>query len=69
MRVVNIRMMVHAKSYAEIIEKAEKRLSNFLDTPIEDLPNKMNYEFEIYESSDDGVTLSTFTASVYAKVK
>jgi hypothetical protein len=69
MRVVNIRMMVHAKSYSELIEKAEKRLSNFLDTPVEDLPNKVNYEFEIYESSDDGTTLSTFSASVYAKLK
>jgi hypothetical protein len=69
MRVVNVRMMVHAKTYAELIEKAEKRLSSFLDTPIEDLPNKIHYEFEIYESSDDGLTLSTFTASVYAKLK
>jgi hypothetical protein len=68
-RVVNVRMMIHAKSYAEIIEKAEKRLSSFLDTPIEDLANKINYEFEIYESSDDGVMLSTFTAAVHAKLK
>ena len=69
MRVVNVRMMVNAKSYAEIIEKAEKRLSSFLDIPVEELQNKINYEFEIYESSDDGVSLSTFTASVHAKLK
>jgi hypothetical protein len=69
MRVVNIRMVVNAKSYSEIVEKAEKRLASFLDVPVENLQNKINYEFEIHESSDDGIQLSTFTALVQAKLK
>jgi hypothetical protein len=69
MKVVNIRMMVHAKSYEELVDKAEKRLALFVGTSVEDLQNRVNYEFNIYESSDDGISLSTFSAEVLAKLK
>ena len=69
MRVVNITMMVNGKSYQELINKAEKRLAAFLNTSIEDLQNKVSYEFNMYESSNDGIELSIFSAEVRAKLK
>jgi hypothetical protein len=69
MKVVKVRMMVHGKTYEELVEKTEKRLGLFLGIDVEDLKNKIDYDFEIYESSDDGVTLSTFSAAVHAKLK
>jgi len=69
MRVVNIRLLANGKSYEEIVEKSEKRLAKFLDIPVEELENKLNYEFTFYESSDDGIELSTFSAEVHAKLK
>jgi hypothetical protein len=69
MKVVNIRLIVSGKSYEEIVEKAEKRLASFLNISVEELENKMKYEFNFYESNDDGVSPSTFTAEVYAKMK
>jgi len=68
-RVVNITMMVNGKSYQELINKAEKRLAAFLNTSIEDLQNKVSYEFNMYESSNDGIELSIFSAEVRAKLK
>jgi hypothetical protein len=62
-------MMVNGKSYQELINKAEKRLAAFLNTSIEDLQNKVSYEFNMYESSNDGIELSIFSAEVRAKLK
>jgi hypothetical protein len=69
MRVVTVRMMVHALTYEDLVSKAESRLALFVDMPVEELQNKVNYEFNIYESNNDGVSLSTFTAEVIARLK
>jgi hypothetical protein len=62
-------MVVNGKTCQELIDKAEKRLAAFFNTPVEELENKVNYEFNMYESSDDGVELSIFTSEVHAKLK
>ena len=62
-------MVVNGKTCDELVNKAEQRLSAFLNIPLEELENKVSYEFAMYESSDDGIELSTFGAEVYAKLK
>jgi hypothetical protein len=69
MKMITVRMMVNGKTCAELVDKAEERLSKFLEIPKEELENKVTYEFAMYESSDDGVELSIFAAEVFAKVK
>jgi hypothetical protein len=69
MKIITVRMVVNGKTCAELVEKAETRLAKFLDVPVEDLENRVTYEFAMYEASDDGIELSTFGAEVYAKVK
>jgi hypothetical protein len=62
-------MVVNGKTCAEMIDKAETRLAKFLEIPKEELEDKVNYEFSMYEASDDGIELSIFGAEVFAKVK
>jgi hypothetical protein len=62
-------MVVSGKTCQELIDKAETRLAAFFKTSVEELENKVNYEFNMYESSHDGVELSIFSADVHAKLK
>lgn len=69
MRSVLIRTMVHAKTYNDILQLAEKKLTDFLEMSPEELKSKINYDITIYEANNDGVTLPTFTAEVQARVR
>ena len=69
MKVITVRMVVNGKTCEELVNKAETRLSAFLGIPVEELESKVNYDFAMYEASDDGIELSTFGAEVYAKLK
>jgi hypothetical protein len=61
--------MVHAKTYNDILQLAEKKLTDFLEMSPEELKSKINYDITIYEANNDGVTLPTFTAEVQARVR
>ena len=69
MRSVLIRTMVHAKTYNDILQLAEKKLTDFLEMSPEELKSKINYDITIYEANHDGVTLPTFTAEIQARVR
>lgn len=69
MRSVLIRTMVHAKTYNDILQLAEKKLTDFLEMSPEELKSKINYDITIYEANNDGVTLPTFTAEIQARVR
>lgn len=61
--------MVLGLTYEEILEKTEKKLSDFFQIPVDELEEKLSYEITIWESSDDGITAPIFSAEVISQVK
>ena len=64
-----VRMMVHGKSYEEIMEQIETKLSNFTKVSKEDVKTKFNMDCNFFMSNEDGVTEPTFTAEVVARMR
>jgi hypothetical protein len=64
-----VRMMVHGKSYEEIMEQIETKLSNFTNISKEDIKTKFNMDCNFFMSNEDGVTEPTFTAEVIARMR
>lgn len=64
-----VRMMVHGKSYEEIMEQIETKLSNFTNVSKEDIKTKFNMDCNFFMSNEDGVTEPTFTAEVIARMR
>jgi len=62
-------MMVHGKSYEEIMEQIETKLSNFTKVSKEDVKTKFNMDCNFFMSNEDGVTEPTFTAEVVARMR
>jgi hypothetical protein len=69
MQNVFFRLMVHGKSYDEVVDTLETKLSNFTKTPKEDIKTKFNIDYNFYMSNDDGVTDPTYSAEVVARMR
>jgi len=69
MKNVLIRVMVHATTYDELMDKAEQQLTDFTNIDRSEFNTKFNADYNIYLSSDDGISSPIYTAEVIARLR
>ena len=63
-----LRVFVDGDSYDEIIEKAEKEISDFMEIDVEEISKKVNYELLI-SKTEDMSSDTEYQAEVIARIK
>lgn len=67
MKLANFSFSVQGGSYEDLIDKAEEKISDFIDQPLDQLNKYVSYEIDISENSS--VAKTTYEAKVNARIK
>lgn len=68
MRSANLKLTAYGDDYQELVETAEKLISNFLNIEIEEISRYANYELLIIENTNMGDD-STYEADIMVRIK